>query len=175
MSPIDKVAHDRVLAAKRNAKYRSAHRDRLIIADKLRRDAHREQRRHSGKIYRETHRAQAKAYRQSKNPDVVRAYMKAYIVAHKQRNRAYYAALQMKRSAAKRRAMPAWVDKTAIASFYQDAARLTRETGIPHEVDHIYPLRGRTVSGLHCEANLRVVPRSVNRRKSNTLLSDVAA
>ncbi len=34
-------------------------------------------------------------------------------------------------------------------------------------VDHVIPLQGRMVCGLHVEGNLRVVPASVNARKHN--------
>ena len=51
------------------------------------------------------------------------------------------------------------------AEYYR--AHVTRQTGIPHEVDHIYPLRGKNSCGLHVEANLQVVPSTVNRRKKN--------
>jgi hypothetical protein len=54
----------------------------------------------------------------------------------------------------------------ATVAVYAEAKRLSEETGIPHEVDHIIPLRGKLVSGLHVIANLRVVTRSENRRKS---------
>lgn len=55
----------------------------------------------------------------------------------------------------------------AIAALYAKAALLTRTTGRSHVVDHIIPLKGRTVSGLHVESNLRVIERSENARKSN--------
>jgi len=71
------------------------------------------------------------------------------------------------RAYAKRQAMPAWADKEAIAKFYIEAARLTAETGVPHEVDHIVPLQGVNVCGLHVPANLRVISRSENRSKRN--------
>ena len=38
------------------------------------------------------------------------------------------------------------------------------------EVDHILPLNGETVSGLHVLSNLQVLPISVNRSKGNRLL-----
>jgi hypothetical protein len=71
--------------------------------------------------------------------------------------------------AAKRRAVPGWANKEAMRAFYAEALRLSKETGIPHEVDHIVPLTSPIVCGLHCEANLRVVQRSVNRSKANKL------
>ena len=45
----------------------------------------------------------------------------------------------------------------------------TAETGIVWEVDHIVPLRGATVSGLHCAENLQVIPKSLNISKGNRL------
>lgn len=69
-----------------------------------------------------------------------------------------------------RAAMPPWADKEAMRAIYAQAQRLTMDTGIPHEVDHVIPLLGKDVSGLHVEYNLRVVHRAVNRRKSNRRL-----
>jgi hypothetical protein len=61
------------------------------------------------------------------------------------------------RSRRERQATPAWADLEAIAAVYMEAQRMTRETGALHVVDHIVPLRGRIVSGLHVHTNLRVV------------------
>lgn len=52
------------------------------------------------------------------------------------------------------------------------ARQMTLATGIPHEVDHVVPLLGKTVSGLHVENNLRVIPMLENRRKSNIFIGE---
>jgi hypothetical protein len=78
-------------------------------------------------------------------------------------------------SLAKRRAgnlqrTPAWLtdaDHAEIKGIYKLANKKTKETGIVWHVDHIVPLRGKNVSGLHVPQNLRVVPATVNLRKSN--------
>ena len=83
--------------------------------------------------------------------------------------RAHYTSLY---NAAELRATPAWADVKAIAEFYREAQRKTEETGIPHEVDHIVPLRHKQASGLHVPENLRVVTRSVNCSKSNRFITE---
>ena len=60
-----------------------------------------------------------------------------------------------------------WADHSLIAAIYTEAAHLTRLTGIEHEVDHIVPLLGARVSGLHVEHNLRIIPKAHNRAKGN--------
>jgi 5-methylcytosine-specific restriction endonuclease McrA len=70
----------------------------------------------------------------------------------------------------KKRACPVWAEGVQIEGAYIEAARLTRETGIPHEVDHIVPLSGGGICGLHVPWNLRAIPAAVNRRKSNKVI-----
>ena len=65
------------------------------------------------------------------------------------------------------KSMPPWANKEKILAFYIEARRLTNETGIKHEVDHIIPSNHKLVSGLHCEQNLQVLPQTENRQKNN--------
>ena len=65
------------------------------------------------------------------------------------------------------RATPKWANQDEIAKIYSESRRLTMKTGILHHVDHIIPLRGRMVSGLHVEGNLRVIPAIENQQKYN--------
>jgi hypothetical protein len=74
-------------------------------------------------------------------------------------------------SRAKRRAIilsatPAWADNKAIKRIYSEADFLTKVTGIKYEVDHIIPLQGKNVCGLHVSNNLQVIPMVHNRQKA---------
>ena len=55
----------------------------------------------------------------------------------------------------------------AIRDVYLRAEQMTKETGVPHHVDHVIPLRGKNVSGLHVENNLAVIRWDENLRKGN--------
>lgn len=65
-------------------------------------------------------------------------------------------------------ATPPWADKSKIRAIYKEAKIMSRATGLVHSVDHIIPLRGEFVWGLHVENNLRVVLHEDNMKKGNT-------
>lgn len=81
-------------------------------------------------------------------------------------------ALKAKRNAAKMQRTPAWLTEAhfkAIRDIYMQASQLSKTTGVLHHVDHIVPLQGKIVSGLHVPWNLRVVTATVNLTKNNKL------
>lgn len=113
------------------------------------------------------------------NKPALQQKMKIFRATHTewmaQYKQAYYAA---NKADAVRRAMvrlehilenatPLWADKRAIKAIYAEARRISKETGVPHEVDHIIPLFSPVVSGLHVHINLQILSRTENRAKYN--------
>ena len=74
-------------------------------------------------------------------------------------------ARQSKRIASLLQRTMAWGNEAIIDEFYKIRAEITELTGTRHEVDHVIPLQGAKVSGLHVENNLRVISYSENGAK----------
>lgn len=104
------------------------------------------------------------------NPEQYRAYHREYQKKNAEVLRPRNAKAAMARIAAKKKRTPSWLnanDLWMIEQAYVVAAMRTQITGIAWEVDHIVPLQGTCVSGLHVPWNLQVIPASVNRSKRN--------
>ncbi len=93
----------------------------------------------------------------------------AAVASWQSRNKGAGAGYTAARRAAKRASVAIWADsefeQLAIREAYHLASLRSEATGIEHHVDHIVPLKGRTVCGLHCSSNLRVIPARVNMVK----------
>jgi hypothetical protein len=71
------------------------------------------------------------------------------------------------RHAAKLQRTPPWAVLDKIEEMYELAQFATEESGVPYHVDHIIPLQGNNVSGLHIHENLQVIPATENLSKGN--------
>ena len=110
--------------------------------------------------------ARSKKFR-LENIETVRQKSREY----QKKNPHIYAKSGAKRKAAKLQRTPAWltdIDFERIGNEYKLAALLTKVTGSSWHVDHIIPLQGKIVSGLHVPSNLRVLPAKENISKSNS-------
>ena len=101
--------------------------------------------------------------------------IKSRITTYQKANRGKVNAWAMRRHAAKMQRTPPWLTKkdfADIAKIYELCAERTRVTGIPHAVDHVIPLQGRTVSGLHIASNLQIITAAENCSKNNKYVQE---
>lgn len=97
---------------------------------------------------------------------------RTYKNTYKQTNPDLYKALVSFRRRRFRDATPPWLthrQKTEIRNLYRIAIEMSKTTGERYVVDHIIPLQGETVCGLHVPWNLRVITQDENLVKSNKL------
>jgi 5-methylcytosine-specific restriction endonuclease McrA len=77
-----------------------------------------------------------------------------------------------RRRSREKQATPAWLTDDQVLEMerlYEMARFLTNITGIKREVDHIIPIQGKNVCGLHVPWNLQVLTAEENRKKHNKL------
>lgn len=92
--------------------------------------------------------------------------------AYRQANKGKINKHTMARKAAYLQRTPAWLtvdEHWMIEQAYELAALRTKMFGVAWHVDHVLPLRGKTVSGLHTPYNMQVILGSENCRKGNRM------
>lgn len=170
------------------AVWRAANRDRLLVAKKIYYqanadsykatnkawcDANPERRKQADKLWREQNRehkaAKDRAWYEA-NKDRKIAYDAVWAPAYRAANLPRAATRAAKRRAMMFAAMPAWVDQAALQAIYDQRAEMERSTGLRYEVDHIVPLAGKNVCGLHVPWNLRIILGEENRSKGCKLI-----
>lgn len=119
----------------------------------------------------------------ARNPDLVKDYAdknnKPQYRKHRQKrlqyvrdNRAKYNAIEASRRAQKNNATPPWLTEehqAQINALYEEAKIWKELIGVDIHVDHIIPLKGENVCGLHVPWNLQLLTAKDNCSKSNRL------
>jgi hypothetical protein len=111
----------------------------------------------------------ARNSRYEKNKEKELAQAKLY----QQNNPAYRNKKNATRRAAYVLAVPKWltpIHQAQIEDFYEIARAKSMQNGIRYHVDHVIPLRGKNVSGLHVPWNLQVLEGRENNRKFNRVM-----
>lgn len=109
--------------------------------------------------------AKKNAEHYGKNLQFHRARAASWAANNPEKNRAKTSSAR----AARLQALPKWADRWAIKAVYALALRLQITTGVIYHVDHIIPLRGKNVCGLHVHWNLQAIPAVKNLKKGNRL------
>lgn len=89
---------------------------------------------------------------------------------HYEQNKSLYLMHSRTRKATIKRACPNCLnedDLKIITSIYVECKRISESTGVTHHVDHIVPLNGKNVCGLHVPCNLQILTAEENLKKGN--------
>lgn len=96
----------------------------------------------------------------TRNSDIVKRKRKEYVEQNREKVRVYYRSKCARRRARKLSATPPWVDNKTMNLIYKNCPK-------GYHVDHIIPLNGINVSGLHVPWNLQYLPAIENLIKGN--------
>ena len=113
--------------------------------------------------------------RKDKDPELFRQKATDHMRKHRSKQdktdlRATWREQRASRRAKQKLATPPWLtdpQKAHIKRTYDLAALMEEITGNKYHVDHIIPLKGENVSGLHVPWNLQVLPADINLQKGN--------
>jgi hypothetical protein len=103
------------------------------------------------------------------NPETYKRMVKEWREKNAVTYKAYMTLQAVKRNTAKLKRTPSWLNSGhlfEIESVYNYCSSL-RRLGLNYHVDHVVPLQGESVSGLHVPWNLQVIPGAENMSKSN--------
>jgi len=132
-------------------------------------NAQRRDRRQTDEEYAKRVREQEREHSRRRMADpAMRRKQKEAVLRWYAKNKPAYRAAWAKYKAARVSQTPSWANEQLIAAYYKEAKRLEELTGIKFHVDHIIPLQGELVSGLHVETNLQLLPAHENLGKSNS-------
>jgi hypothetical protein len=107
---------------------------------------------------------QNKAKYRQRNAEKHNAYNREWFAMNKDKRATYEA----KRRALLLQRTPQWLtsdDEWMIGEAYHLAQLRSKKFGFDWHVDHVLPLQGRKVSGLHMPMNLQVIPGTENCKK----------
>jgi 5-methylcytosine-specific restriction endonuclease McrA len=107
----------------------------------------------------------------AKNRGAVRRISQVYYEKHREDELARSAQKRVKRNLSRPSSLTAEQEQQ-IKDFYWLAKDLTAVSGETYHVDHIVPLQGKNVCGLHVPWNLQVLPADINLSKGNRYADD---
>lgn len=160
--------------ALRTTKWAAKNKERRSLYNKQWREANRQKKRENNRAW------------ELANPEKARASKEKYAVANRAKKNAQAREYQKenphmglasvrKRQAAKQLRTPPWFNAEHLwmtQEAYALAKMREKVFGFKWHVDHIVPLRGANVSGLHVPWNLQVIPAKLNWQKGNRWQDD---
>ena len=145
--------------------------DKKKASDRARYLAKKEEIKAMVKVYAENNKEKVFKYQQeyrTKNATILKEKRKDYFIEYRIQNRGFIAFNNRRRKdQLKFNQTPLWTNLKEINIIYRQAKRLSNIEGRQYHVDHIIPLNGELVSGLHVIENLRIILAKENLSKGN--------